>query len=99
MSKSPPLLFLLTLPLSRVPSPLTPPFPHSSLILVPPHLDYCIVAFFVVLVISTIQWFLDGRKNFKGPKVELVGETHIRAGEVESDSSGARNGEMVEERA
>ncbi len=63
-----------------------------------------------------MQWFLDGRKNFKGPKIELIGETAIRAGEVgragdvgragemeragevevESDSSGAKNGEMVE---
>ena len=37
-------------------------------------LDYCIVAFFIVIVISVIQWFVDGRKNFKGPQVELVGE-------------------------
>lgn len=51
-----------------------------------------------------MQWFLDGRKNFKGPKVELVGEVPIRAGEVggggemESDSSGAKDGGMVEGR-
>ena len=35
--------------------------------------DYCIVAFFIVIVISITQWFLDGRKNYKGPVVELVG--------------------------
>lgn len=57
-----------------------------------------------------MQWFLDGRKNFKGPKVELVGEVPIRAGEVrgggqvesggemESDGSGAKDGGMVEKR-
>jgi len=87
---------LLNAPPSSCPSNLTNPLPL---------LDYCIVAFFIVLVISTVQWFLDGRKNFKGPKVELVGETPIRAAEVgraggvESDSSGAKHGAMIEERA
>ncbi len=37
-------------------------------------LDYCIVAFFIVIVISVIQWFVDGRKNYKGPQIEIVGE-------------------------
>ena len=37
--------------------------------LTPP--DYCIVAFTVVLIISTVQWFIDGSKNFKGPRVDL----------------------------
>ncbi|KAK4556754.1 hypothetical protein LTR86_006325 [Recurvomyces mirabilis] len=34
-------------------------------------MNYCIVAFAIVLIISMIQWFVDGRKNYKGPKVEL----------------------------
>ncbi|KAL8816726.1 MAG: hypothetical protein Q9223_004308, partial [Gallowayella weberi] len=34
-------------------------------------MNYCIVAFAVVLVISTFQWFVDGSKNFKGPSVDL----------------------------
>ena len=33
--------------------------------------DYCIVAFTIVLIISTVQWFVDGRKNFKGPRMDL----------------------------
>lgn len=33
-------------------------------------MNYCIAAFGVVLVISAIQWFVDGRKNFKGPRME-----------------------------
>ena len=37
-------------------------------------LDYCIVAFFIVIVISVVQWFVDGRKNYKGPQIEIVGE-------------------------
>ncbi|KAL2037835.1 hypothetical protein N7G274_009309 [Stereocaulon virgatum] len=36
------------------------------------NMNYCIVAFFIVIVISVIQWFVDGRKNYKGPQIELV---------------------------
>lgn len=43
-------------------------------------LDYCIVAFFVVIVISVVQWFVDGRKNFKGPQIELVAENPLDPG-------------------
>lgn len=27
--------------------------------------------FFIILVISIVQWFVDGRKNFHGPKVNI----------------------------
>lgn len=33
--------------------------------------DYCVAAFGIVFVISTIQWFVDGRKNFVGPRIEV----------------------------
>jgi choline transport protein len=33
--------------------------------------DYCVAAFGVVFIISTIQWFVDGRKNFVGPRIEV----------------------------
>lgn len=32
-------------------------------------MNYCIVAFAIVLLISMITWFVDGRKNYKGPKI------------------------------
>ncbi|KAL8716643.1 MAG: hypothetical protein Q9225_006043 [Loekoesia sp. 1 TL-2023] len=35
------------------------------------NMNYCIVAFAIVIIISTFQWFVDGRKNFKGPQVDL----------------------------
>merc|ERR1712014_325981 len=35
------------------------------------NMNYCIVAFGVVLIISVIQWFVDGRRNYTGPKIEL----------------------------
>ena len=34
-------------------------------------IDYCVVAFTIVLIISTVQWFVDGHKHFKGPRVDL----------------------------
>ena len=73
------------------------PCPSNS-----PPPDYCVVAFFIVLVISTVQWFLDGRKNFKGPKVELVGEVPIHATEVDDAGgkavgNGYANGEVGDE--
>lgn len=33
--------------------------------------DYCVVAFGIILLISTVQWFLDGRKNFTGPRTDV----------------------------
>ncbi|KAK0509940.1 hypothetical protein JMJ35_007334 [Cladonia borealis] len=38
------------------------------------NMNYCIVAFFIVIVISVVQWFVDGRQNYKGPQIEIVGE-------------------------
>jgi choline transport protein len=34
-------------------------------------LDYCVVAFGIILFISTFQWFIDGRKNFTGPRNDM----------------------------
>jgi choline transport protein len=33
--------------------------------------DYCVVAFGIILFISTFQWFIDGRKNFTGPRSDM----------------------------
>lgn len=35
-------------------------------------IDYCIVAFAIIIAISLFQWIIDGRKNFTGPRVNLV---------------------------
>lgn len=35
------------------------------------NMNYCIVAFAIVIIIATIQWFVDGRKNFHGPQINL----------------------------
>jgi len=34
-------------------------------------MNYCIVAFAIILIISVIQWFVDGRKNYTGPKLDM----------------------------
>lgn len=34
-------------------------------------LDYCVAAFGIILVISTFQWIIDGRKNFTGPRMDV----------------------------
>ena len=54
-------------------------------------------------MISIVQWFVDGRKNYKGPQVELVGEgimgdpnSHngYADGEKMADDSGETMGEI-----
>ncbi|SLM34967.1 amino acid permease [Lasallia pustulata] len=60
------------------------------------NMNYCIVAFFIVLVISTITWFVDGRRNFTGPRINLddlangvtVGILTAGTGSHESGSNG-----------
>ena len=50
-----------------------------------------------ILVISIVQWIVDGRKNFKGPQVEIVGEGildpssrngYAEAGKLDEDVEG-----------
>jgi choline transport protein len=35
------------------------------------NMNYCVVAFAIVLLISVAQWLIDGRKNYRGPRVEV----------------------------
>ncbi|CRL21678.1 Amino acid/polyamine transporter I [Penicillium camemberti] len=35
-------------------------------------MNYCIAAFAVIIIISVFQWFVDGRKNFTGPRVDIT---------------------------
>ncbi|KAH8431477.1 uncharacterized protein LDX57_009140 [Aspergillus melleus] len=34
-------------------------------------MNYCIVAFAIIVIVSVVQWIVDGRRNFKGPRVEV----------------------------
>jgi choline transport protein len=34
-------------------------------------MNYCIVAFAIVIIISISQWYVDGKKNYTGPKLDI----------------------------
>ncbi|KAK5990129.1 Choline transport protein [Cladobotryum mycophilum] len=44
------------------------------------NMNYCIVAFGVILLISGSTWIFDGRKNYKGPIIDLDGLTGTMVG-------------------
>ncbi|RJE19499.1 Gaba permease [Aspergillus sclerotialis] len=35
------------------------------------NMNYCVAAFGIILIISTFQWIIDGRKNYTGPRVNV----------------------------
>ena len=37
------------------------------------NMNYCVVAFAVILGVSTVQWWVDGRKNYTGPRIDVGG--------------------------
>ncbi|KAK5163909.1 uncharacterized protein LTR77_010304 [Saxophila tyrrhenica] len=39
-------------------------------------MNYCIVAFGIILIISGFQWIVDGRKNFEGPRITIDQSAH-----------------------
>ncbi|TVY24173.1 Choline transport protein, partial [Lachnellula hyalina] len=43
------------------------------------NMNYCVVVFAIILIISIIQWFVDGKKNFTGPRINIEG---LQNGEV-----------------
>ena len=34
-------------------------------------MNYCVVAFAIIMVVSGVQWIVDGRKNYEGPRVTI----------------------------
>lgn len=48
-------------------------------------MNYCIVAFAIVVIISAIQWIVDGRKNYKGPQIDV---NALMEGQVEGMAPG-----------
>ncbi|GJN86623.1 hypothetical protein PLIIFM63780_010204 [Purpureocillium lilacinum] len=47
----------------------------------PNNMNYCIVAFGVILLIAGLTWIFDGRKNYEGPKVDVQA---LMSGKVEA---------------
>ncbi|KOS22454.1 Choline transport protein [Escovopsis weberi] len=52
-----------------------PEFPATAT-----NMNYCIVAFGVILLIAGSTWIIDGRKNYKGPVIELSGVDNAALG-------------------
>ncbi|OJD30831.1 amino acid permease [Diplodia corticola] len=55
------------------------------------NMNYCIVVFAIVILISSITWIFDGRKNYRGPKIdeglEVIEATKVGPnGSVEGDN-------------
>ncbi|EMR69022.1 putative gaba permease protein [Eutypa lata UCREL1] len=40
------------------------------------NMNYCIVAFGIILLIAGLTWIFDGRKNYVGPHIQLSGVLH-----------------------
>ncbi|ODA83473.1 hypothetical protein RJ55_01987 [Drechmeria coniospora] len=38
------------------------------------NMNYCIVAFALIIAISIAQWIVDGKKNFSGPRINVIRE-------------------------
>lgn len=51
--------------------------------------DYCVAAIGIILIISTFQWIIDGRKNYTGPRmnVDVVPAVAV-ANEANDESKG-----------
>lgn len=59
----------------------------------PSNMNYCIAAFGVILLISTVTWIVDGRKNYKGPRVDFSGVEGLEPETVGETSSDTNNKE------
>ncbi|KAL1598900.1 hypothetical protein SLS60_008045 [Paraconiothyrium brasiliense] len=61
-------------------------------------MNYCIVAFAIIIIISTVQWFVDGRRNFTGPRTDLGLEVlEVVQSEQQDDLHGVTDGKKYDE--
>lgn len=58
------------------------------------NMNYCIVAFAIVVLISLIQWIVDGRKNYTGPKVDIDMSMLTAAQSAELEKQMGGNGQL-----
>ncbi|PBP18914.1 hypothetical protein BUE80_DR010388 [Diplocarpon rosae] len=56
--------------------------------------NYCVVVFVIIVVISMVQWFVDGRKNFTGPRIDL---DFLQNGDVGRTDPGFEQGSDAQE--
>ncbi|KAM4065974.1 amino acid permease [Hirsutella rhossiliensis] len=51
------------------------------------NMNYCIVAFGIILLIAVLTWILDGRKHYKGPKLDVQGLVEGKVEGIEGDAA------------
>ncbi|KAI5368226.1 putative amino acid/polyamine transporter I, amino acid permease [Septoria linicola] len=56
------------------------------------NMNYCIVAFGIVFIISMIQWFVDGRKNYTGPKLDIEADVLVAIETIDRPSETSGDG-------
>lgn len=72
---------------------------RTEQLLIPLRLDYCIAALGIIIVISVIQWIIDGRKNFTGPRTDmdiLTGQLPVGQYPVDNGKCNAAHEEPLE---
>lgn len=65
------------------------------------NMNYCIVAFAIILIISVVQWIVDGHKNYTGPQVDVDAMMNGQVGGINAipnDDSGGANSTALEEK-
>ncbi|KAF2740743.1 GABA permease gaba [Polyplosphaeria fusca] len=60
------------------------------------NMNYCLVAFAIIILISTIQWFVDGRKNFIGPRTDMGLEV-LEAVKSQHKQTGSMDPKLIDE--
>lgn len=60
-------------------------------------MNYCIVAFAIVIIISAIQWVVDGRKNYKGPQLDVQAMLNGEVEGLDPKSTNESNGRPEKE--
>ncbi|KAJ3467546.1 hypothetical protein MRS44_005110 [Fusarium solani] len=74
--------------------------PHHRPLRLPPELpvtptnmNYCIAAFGIILLIAVVTWIVDGRKNYKGPLIEMNQDGATLEGASMADTTCTSNAE------
>ncbi|KAJ6783026.1 hypothetical protein PWT90_01848 [Aphanocladium album] len=51
------------------------------------NMNYCIVAFAIILAISIFQWIIDGRKNYAGPRIDIAVAAMVEPSKEEQEAA------------
>lgn len=57
----------------------------------PTNMNYCVAAFGVILLIAVVTWIVDGRKNYKGPLININQDGATLEGASMADTSCTSN--------